>query len=241
MARSSTVALAGCDRTIYAPANPIVLFGGQPFKGSSALLTTVIEFFKENASRIIPAIVAAVGSSIAGYLALRRWRRREFLHRLNVSLTRIDDGMLRIRTLLEMDCDDIFLNKSASKQIVKYAKRTTLADPILPIADEDCWNYLNAILNEVSERFSEGQIKRDMGLTVQSERYLLCLTCEKAGPVKTQKIRCMVVRKSLLTKLPEEEPQYESRSHSTRWQTLQHLAKAYAKRPGQFIEMEISV
>lgn len=205
------------------------------------LLTALLQFAKENWTRIVPAIVAAAGSFLAGRAALNRWRRREFLHRLNVSLSFIDGGVLRIRTLLEMDCDDIFLNKSASKQVVKYARKTTVADPILPVDDEQSWTYLNAVLNEVSERFAEGQIKRDMGLPVSQQSYLLCLTCEKAGPVKTQKIRCMVVRKSLLEKLPEEEPTYERPSHATRWETLHFLAKRYATRPGQFMEIELAV
>ena len=51
----------------------------------------------------------------------------------------------------------------------------------------------------------------------------------------------MLVRKSLLTALPEEEPRYESDFHVTRWQTLRQLADQYRKSPHRFIEMEICV
>lgn len=202
-------------------------------------ITAIFEFAQEHWSRLVPVVIAAVGSFWAGFAAMRRWRRREFLHRLNVSLTQIDAGTLKIRTLLEMDCEAIFLNKAAAKQIVKYARAATAGDPILPIPSEERWNYLNAVLNEVSERFAEGQIKRDMGVSVRSENYLMCLTCEKAGPVKTQKIRALVVRKSLLLKLPKEPPKYESPSHVTRWETLQFMANAHVKTPEHFIEIEI--
>ncbi len=131
------------------------------------------------------------------------------------------------------------MNTSAAKTIVRLAKQTTAEDPILPIPADDCWQYPNTILNEVSERFAAGQIKRDLGLPVEHGRYLLCLTRERAGPVRTQKIRAMLVCKSLLVALPEEEPVYERPSHVTRWQTLGQLADQFAKKPYRFIETGI--
>ena len=103
----------------------------------------------------------------------------------------------------------------------------------------DDWQYLNAVLNEISERFTEGQIRRDMGLPVERTHYLICLTCEKAGPVRTQKVRCMMVRRELLENLPEEEPSYESATHVTRWRTLQQMAEQYRSKPHRFLEIEI--
>lgn len=188
-------------------------------------------------------IVAAAG--LASYLAARRarwrWENHEFLDRLNVTLSSIEDGKLRIRTILEMDGEQVFLNTTAARTIVKLAKQTTLEDPILPIPTDDCWQYLNAVLNEISERFAAGQIKRDLGMPVVCEQYVLCLTCERAAPVRTQKVRGMLVRKSLLTALPEEEPAYESLSHSVRWATLQHMAVQYQQNRHRFVEMEICV
>jgi len=201
---------------------------------------SLIDYLRGNWPELV-WIVAAAG--IATYVAARRsrsqWLKHEFLDRMNVSLTRIEDGKLRIRTILEMDCRDIFLNASAAKTVVALAKQTTPDDPILPIPQEDCWQYLNAVLNEISERFAAGQIKRDLGLPVECGQYLLCLTCERSGPVRTQKVRGMLVRKSLLTALPEETPTFESESHSVRWRTLQQLAAQYAQRPFRFIELEI--
>ena len=137
--------------------------------------------------------------------------------------------------LIEKGC----YRKAAAKTVVATAKRTTEDDPILPLPKGDCWQYLNAVLNEVSERFAAGHIKRDLGLPFERGEYLLCLTCERAGLVRTHKIRGMLVRKSLLTNLPEEEPEYESPWHVTRWDTLRHLAQQYEKNPHQFMEVEI--
>jgi len=204
------------------------------------IVNSLLSYLRGNWPELVWIVLAA---GIAAYLAARRarsrWRKRDFLNRLNVSLTSIEGGKMRIRTILEMDCERIFLNSSAAKTIVSLAKRTTANDPILPIPEDDCWYYLNAVLNEISERFPIGQVKRDLGLPVETGQYLLCLTREKAGPVRTQKVRAMLIGKSLLTDLPEEEPQYESPSHATRWRTLHQLAEQYAKNPHRFIEMEI--
>ncbi len=203
-------------------------------------LKSLFEYLRSNWPELIWIVVAAgVASYMAGRRSRLRWRNRDFLNRLNVSLTTIEAGKLRIRTILEMNCEDIFLNASAANTVIKLAKKTTAENPILPIADKDCWYYLNTILNEISERFAVGQIKRDLGMEVQRAEYLLCLTCERAGPVRTQKIRGMLIRKSFLTSLPEEEPSYESPTHVTRWLTLGQLAQQYEENPQRFIEIEL--
>jgi hypothetical protein len=201
---------------------------------------SLIEYLRDNWPELLwIAVAAGTASYMVARRARSRWQKREFLDRLNVSLTRIENGVLQIRTILEMDCDGVFLNPSATKTILALAKKTTATDPILPIPRDDCWLYLNAVLNEISERFAVGQIKRDLGMPVERGEYLLCLTCERAGPVRTHKIRAMLVRKSMLTALPADEPSYESPSHVTRWKTLQQLAEQYGANPHRFIEIEI--
>jgi hypothetical protein len=203
-------------------------------------LESLIKYVSENWPELLWIVIAAgVASYLGGRRARSRWRNHDFLDRLNVSLTSIEQGNLRIRTILEMDCQDIFLNAAAAKTVVKLARQTTADDPMLPIPDADCWQYLNAVLNEISERFAVGQIKRDLGLPVERGEYVLCLTCEKSGLVRTQKVRGMLLRKAMLTALPKDEPRYESPTHATRWKTLQQIAKQYQKNPQRFIEMEI--
>ncbi|MBU0730397.1 MAG: hypothetical protein KKE17_05535 [Proteobacteria bacterium] len=204
------------------------------------VLKSLVEYLWGNWPELLwIAVATGVASYLVAQRARTRWRKREFLDRLNVSLTRIEDGVLQIRTILETDCDGVFLNSSAVKTILDLAKKTTAADPILPIPKDDCWLYLNAVLNVISERFAIGQVKRDLGMSVERGEYLLCLTCERAGPVRTQKIRAMLLRKSMLTAIPMKEPLYESPSHATRWNTLQQLAEQYRANPHRFIEIDI--
>lgn len=205
------------------------------------VLNSLLEYLSGNWPELIwIIIVAGCASYYAGRKSQARWKQRDFLDRLNVSLTSIDKGVLKIRTLFEMDVDEVFLNGVASAQIIALAKRTTPVDPFIPMAKDDVWYYLNPVLNEISERFSLGYLQADAGRAVTSEQYLLCLTCERAGDVRTQKIRGMVVRKSLLLDLPEEEPIYESPSHATRWKTLQQMLQRYRDSPEDFLVVELT-
>lgn len=187
----------------------------------------------------------AVATAAAAYLAGKRnrtlWQRRSFLDRLNVSLTTIQDDTLKIRTILESDVNAIFLNSAASKTITKLATQTTESDPLIPVAREDCWYYLNAVLNEVSERFSLGFIRQDNGLPTTTATYLLCLTCERAGNVRTHKIRAMLILKSTLESLPDRCPTLEHTTHSTRWETLKILAERWEMAPHYFLELELEL
>ena len=203
---------------------------------------SLIDYFLGNWPELIwIVVVAGLASYLAGRRSRQLWHKREFLDRLNVSLTSIRDGRLKIRTILETDVNDIFLNQSASRKIVTLSKKTTESDPLIPIPDDDLWYYLNAVLNEISERFAIGHLRQDAKLSTNVERYVICLTCERAGAVRTQKIRAMLVRKQLLESLPKEEPEYESPSHVTRWHTLQVMAQRWQENPEQFLSIEICI
>jgi hypothetical protein len=194
------------------------------------------------ASKILSAVALMVfGAMFGGWRARRSFYDRRFFDQLNVSMTYFEDNTLRIRTLYEKPVSEVFLNKAAVNAIVAAAQKTTPEDPLLPLKQDDYWTYLNSVLNNVAGHFSVGQMKKEMGLPVQSERYLLCLTREVAGDIRSHKVRVMVVRKSLLENLPEEAPHLEVEHHSNRWRTLQLMAKRWKSTPHCFLEMEISV
>lgn len=186
-------------------------------------------------------VFAVIGWWIARVRAQRQWKQREFFHRINFSLNSIQEGTLKIRTLSEKTCDDVFLNQSAVEQLVGSAVKTKPGLPLIPIPRDDCWFFLNAALNEMSEQFAIGLLQREAGKPVSVERYLLCLTNECDGEVRTHKVRAQVIRKSLLMNLPKERPMLESKHHQVRWETLLHLAEAYRKTEYQFIELELVV
>ncbi|OYP29520.1 hypothetical protein [Rhodopirellula sp. MGV] len=206
----------------------------------NAIIESLLNYVAENWPELVWIVLAAATASyFAGKRSRSSWLRRDFMNRLNVSLTSIDEGTLRIRTILEMDVDAIFLNSSASRKIVSLAKQTTETDPLITIPKADCWFYLNAVLNEISERFSLGHLRRDAGESIRRVEYVICLTCERAGQVRTQKIRAMLVQKSLLENLPQVQPNLEQESHITRWETLQILADRYKTVPHYFLPIEI--
>jgi hypothetical protein len=208
----------------------------------SQLIDLLVEKFHEHWTGLVKgAILLAAGWLFGRFRSYRAWQRREFLDRVNVSLNILRDGKLQIRTLMEKRCADVFLNDSVAKGVMKAAKKTTAQDSILPLPTADLWYYLNPVLNEISEQFAAGSIRKDAGLPVVSLKYVLCLTCEQAADLRQKKIRVMVIREDVLTALPAEQPQLESPRHSTRWTTLNQLAAVYAKTPERFLVMEIAV
>ena len=184
-------------------------------------------------------VLMAAGWFFGRYRAKTAWKKREFLDRLHVSLNSIRDGKLRIRTILEKRCEDVFLNSVAAATITAAAEKTTADDAIIPLPEKDYWYYLNDVLNEISEKFALGQLQADIGQPVKATTYVITLTCESGGPVRTRKIRAMLIRKELLTKLPSKMPALESKYHITRWNVLRQLAKAYETTPHRFLEMEL--
>lgn len=200
----------------------------------------VRQLLSDHGSRILGAIAfTLVGGAIAHWRASRAWKRREFLGRVNFSLNSVTDGVLKIRTLCEKSSTDVFLNTFAVKQLNRLSAQTTPDDPVVPIPQQDCWYFLNAVLNELSEQFAAGLLAREAGHDVRATNYLICLTNECDGELRTRKLRAMVIRRDLLLNLPTETPQFESPHHKIRWATLQHLQRRYAKEPWRFLEVEL--
>jgi hypothetical protein len=206
------------------------------------ILEALTDWLQDNWIKFLTGLfIMAVGWFFGQRRARVSWKEKEFLDRLNVSLNSIDGGTLLIRTILEKSCKDVFLNDVAVAAIRDASENTSEDAPTLPLPESEYWYYLNSVLNEVAEQFSEGQIRRDMGLPVTVKRYLICLTSECAGELKTRKVRAMLIQATLLDALPEEQPNLESPHHITRWDTLQKLAKLRKSSPYRFLEIEICI
>jgi hypothetical protein len=205
-------------------------------------LEQLLQNIRDHGTKLLAAAVFTIlGWGVGRWRARRAWAKRDFLNRLNFSLNILQDGKLHIRTLMEKSCEDVFLNQSASEQVLACARQTTATNPFLPLPKADYWYFLNQILNELAEKFATGQLRRDLKLPVTSSTYLICVTSESAGEIRTRKIRAMIIRKEQLMNLPEAVPQLESPHHVTRWETLQRMKAAYQKEPHLFLEMELSV
>jgi len=195
-------------------------------------------------------IVAGVLIFVAGrwwgrFLARRRFRRREFLDYLNVSLNTIyldgDRPTLGIRTLLEKPAKEVFLNPIAAEQFGQYARQTDETHSLVKIPKEHRWHFLNAVLNEVAEKFAAGAVAKDLGQPVTEQTYLLFLTREVDGDVRTHKPRAMLARKDHLVGRRYEELALERPHHRKRLATLKEALDLYLKDPGHFIEMKIAM
>ena len=187
----------------------------------------------------VGATLMLFGWLVGWWRARRNWQKKEFFGRINFSLNSIHDGKLKIRTIMEKGCDEVFLNQVAVSTILDAALKTTESDPIIPLGEKDYWFYLNSVLNEVSEKFADGFIRRDAGHDVNAKLYILCLTNELDGAIRTRKIRAMLIRKDSLLNLPEEMPELESKNHGTRWKTLVHMAETYKSKPHRFFTFEL--
>jgi hypothetical protein len=200
----------------------------------------------------LPALIAGGLISAASFLlgrwwgrwkAGREWERKEFFGRIIVSLNIFNDGYLKIRTVMEDSIETVFLNQVAINKVLEAAKLCTAEQPILPIAKEDRWFLLNFVLNEVAERFSEGQVKQDAGMPVTKIRYVLFLTCEIVGEERIRKIRGMMLKEELIRNFPylTSMPQLENPWHEDRIKTLRKAVELYQKEPDQFLSLEVCV
>lgn len=208
------------------------------------------EIFTEFGQRFGLSIAMLIVTTTASFVfgrwwgqrrAQREWSRKEFYDRINISLTLIQDGRLKIRTIMERSLDEVFTNKVAAQKVLDASQRTTVSNPMLPIAKEDCWYLLNFVLNAVAEPFSLGFVKQDLGEAVRTIQYVIFLTCEVVGDERIRKVRALIVRQELLENFPyrDKMPELENPWHETRVQTLRTAADLYQSAKEQFIRLEI--
>jgi hypothetical protein len=207
-----------------------------------AFLELCVELFTDHWVKVaIGAGFLLVGWLFGWWRAHRRWIRKEFFERVNFSLNSIVDGKLQIRTLMENSADRVFLNRVAVHRLLTAAAKTNSSNPLIPLEKLDAWFYLNSALNEISEKFAAGFVRRDAGQPVQSHRMLICLTNEADGEIRTRKIRVMAVAEKTLRLLPDEIPALESINHKTRWKTLQIMKQRLETEPWLFMTVEVVV
>jgi hypothetical protein len=137
--------------------------------------------------------------------------------------------------------------------VTAAAQETTSDNAILPLDTRYRRDILNFVLNAVSRLFSEGSLRRDLGQPVVGEVYLLCLVNERGAKVTSQKLRVMIIKKSVLTDdavmcMDHDELAYEQpATHFERWVTLRQMAAAYkddqllAFKDRAFVEVELYV
>jgi hypothetical protein len=193
-------------------------------------------------------VVSTVVSFVAGrwwgnYRAKRQWERKDFLGRIIISVNLLQEGRLRIRTIMERTLEEIFPNAIAVHKVREAAKKTTVENPLMPIPKEDTWYLLNFVLNQVAEHFTAGLVKMDAAQPVTKVVYAIFLTCERVGDERLRKVRAMMLRKDLLENFPfaDSMPELENPWHADRVVTLRRAAELYRKQPDQFLMLEVCI
>lgn len=204
----------------------------------------VLDFLKDNWEPLAAAATLIV--VLATYWKSRStWKARDFMTRVNFSLNYVEDNTLKIRTLREADIRHILLgNQHGRKVVLGCAKRTSLEKPFLQLPKKDAWIVLNSILNEISEQFAEGFLAASMGAPVRTATYVFGVTCERDSNVRMNKIRVMIIEKSLLEKIDAlGELRFEQKHHHVRHATLKRMREIYGspQRDRSLLELELPV
>ena len=140
--------------------------------------------------------------SAIGGVAIRRrydWRQRRFTQQVNFSLNTLTERggsrILLLRTLLEDSAANVWLNEFGVSRVIKAARLTTREKPFLRIARPDDHDLVMiAVLNVLSERFSEAFLAEAVGIPIKMGVFLFGLVWERYGEMKTQKLRVMVIQ-----------------------------------------------
>ncbi len=163
----------------------------------------------------------------------RNWKRKRFTEQVNFSLNYIEDGTLMLRTLLEGSAESVWLNKHGVNQVRQAAEKTTIDEPFLRLRSKKDMDYINrAVLNVLSERFSQAFVAKALGLDVHTDRFVFGVTWEKYGGIRTQKLRVIIIRKDDLLKAfntdgESERPKVVEPEHDDRIKTLRKMFKLY--------------
>lgn len=178
------------------------------------------------------------------------WKHKKFTNRVVLSLNSLSyedeekkKPVLQLRTIFERDAIYVFQNEIMADILAKCIKEVDISDCLVHFPEKDAWYMLNAILNQIGERFSEGLLKKDMGMPVQTKWYTFCVTYELEGSIRTHKPRVMFMEKEAFENFPDLEPKHfklEAETHTTRVKTLQHLKKQREKFPHLFMDIQLS-
>jgi hypothetical protein len=206
------------------------------------------EMLQYSGKAIVVFFLTTVASFLFGrwygrYRARKQWESREFLGRLLVSLNIFQEGFLKVRTILERNLDDVFINPEAARKVRAAALLTTPDNPILPLAPVDSRFLRIFLINAISECFREGLIRYDGGHPLRPVSYLVFLTCEVLDETMLRKVRVMMVRKEMMVNFPymDSFPRLEQTKDQVRIKTLRQSIAVYNSEPDHFHEIELYV
>jgi len=218
--------------------------------------------------------IVALTSSVAtvlirgwwgNYRAKRRLQASDLLDRFHVSLNIIQNGELKIRTIVESALDDVVHNTSARNALVDEARATTVraqsrwwnvrkntaatSSLLLLKTNEKDRNYvLQCVLNSTARYFNSGPMRLDANEPVSAATYVFALSCEPVDEGRYRTIRALLIRHDALDPFmypnaqkgnPQTLPRLESNRHEDRVIALRDMSIALKQNPGALGKMEI--
>src|SRR4051794_19569709 len=137
------------------------------------------------------------------YLAKRaNWSRKQFVGQVNFSLNFVVDGQLVMRTLVEVPAQNVWLNDLGVAKVQRAANRTTSDQPFVRLPDPADMDFVHrAVLNVLSEKFSDAYLAQSLGLPVESAVHRFAITMERYGDIRTLKLRVLLVAEQALESL----------------------------------------
>jgi hypothetical protein len=202
---------------------------------------------KEHASTA-GLILTWLGIAAVYWRKRSEWQRKQFTNQVNFSLNYVVDNQLKLRTLLETSVQEVWLNDYGVKKVLAAAERTTAVQPFIVLADvEDMAFIQRAVLNVLSERFSEAFLAASMGLPVKKAVYCFALTYEKYQDMRTRKFRVLLMeRESMKESFGSERPAeiaFAEGHHRDRWTTLKAMYELHGspKNIGIVGEVELGI
>ncbi|MGE0430797.1 MAG: hypothetical protein AB7K09_06830 [Planctomycetota bacterium] len=194
------------------------------------------DMLTEALSTLIAVVLSWAGFAWVWYTRRANWRAKSFMRQVNVGLNEVRDEKLLLRTLLEDNALEVWLNEVAVDMVIAAAHRTTREMPFISLPKDDDMAYIQrAVLNVISERYSEVWLARAMGEPVKTKNFVFGVTCEKYGEMRTQKLRVMLIEEELLKTrfAPGHEAEADALqvlapSHQDRITTLKTMGRLYA-------------
>ena len=146
----------------------------------------------------IAIVLTWIGFGLVWWRQRSRWNSKEFLGQVNFSVNDFAET-LRMRTLIEVDTEDVWPNKYGVGLLHALARKTTKEKPFIRLKNKDDRDYLHrAVKNTLSELCAEAFIAATMGKPITRAKYLFAITCERYPEMRTIKLRVLVIEENLL-------------------------------------------
>lgn len=184
------------------------------------------------------ALIGLTVSAVVPVWAIFLYKKKKFLDHITYNYNRfvkLGDACshrLELRTPQLLPIGDILPNNLMFKLKLHAAiRKCSRTNPLIQMSDKDMDILMPAIINGLSMIFGSGMMTDNPGQEVD---YLLAVTYEKYGSIKSQKIRVLIVTPETLKRIDNAGLawiKFEESQHSDRIATLKTIARIRQEDP----------